>query len=147
MTAATSRIAEPARTSFRYALDDLLDLDAPELLSLYEGASVPKITDLDGDLVGRMLVSPYGGARLAKVMRALGRWDRFPWIAVPKAAASVGLLIGYVSGPFAITAAIGLVVLMAGALTFRLRIRDSAGFVLGDAVILGLAAAIAVSSA
>jgi len=78
MTATTSRIAEPART-FRYSLDDLVDLDAPELLRLYEGASVPKVEDLSGDLVGRMLVSPYGGARLARVMRTLARWDRFPW--------------------------------------------------------------------
>jgi hypothetical protein len=33
---------------------------------------------------------------------------------------------------------------MAGALMFRLRIHDSAGFLLGDAVLLGLAAAAAV---
>jgi hypothetical protein len=36
------------------------------------------------------------------------------------------------------------VVLMAGALMFRLRAHDSAGFVLGDAALLGLAAATAV---
>jgi hypothetical protein len=71
-------------------------------------------------------------------------WDRFRWVAAPEAAASVGLLIGYASAPFATAAAIGLVVLMAGALTFRLRIHDSAGFLLGDAVLLGLAAATAV---
>jgi hypothetical protein len=70
-------------------------------------------------------------------------WDRYRWIAAPEAAASVGLLVGYASAPFATAAAIGLVVLMAGALTFRLRIHDSAGFLFGDAALLGLAAATA----
>jgi len=41
-------------------------------------------------------------------------------------------------------AAIGLVVLIAGALIVRLRIHDSAGFLLGDVVLLALAAATAV---
>ena len=40
-------------------------------------------------------------------------------------------------------AAVGLVVLMAGALAFRLRVRDSAGFLIGDAALLSLAAATA----
>src|SRR5947208_14576907 len=71
-------------------------------------------------------------------------WGRYRWIAAPEAAASVGLVIGYASAPFASAAAIGLVVLMAGALAFRLRIHDSAGFLLGDAALLGLAAATAV---
>ena len=47
--------------------------------SLYEGASVPKIGDLRGDLRGKMLTSPLGGKGLARVMRTLGGWDRFPW--------------------------------------------------------------------
>jgi len=68
---------------------------------------------------------------------------RYRGIAAPEAAASVGLLIGYVS-PFAAAAAIGLVFLMAGALAFRVRIHDSAGFLVGDATLLGLAAATAV---
>ena len=71
-------------------------------------------------------------------------WGRYRWIAAPEAAASVGLLAGYAHAPVAGAAAIGLVVLMAGALGFRLRVHDSVGFLLGDAALLGLAAAIAV---
>jgi len=73
-------------------------------------------------------------------------WGRYRWIAAPEAAASIGLLIGYASAPFAAAAAIGLVLLMAGALVFRLRIHESFGFLLGDAVLLGLAAATATLS-
>jgi hypothetical protein len=62
---------------------------------------------------------------------------------VPEGAASTGIVVGYGSAPLAAAAAIGLVLLMSGALAFRLRIRDSAGFLLGDAMLLGLAAATA----
>jgi len=65
-------------------------------------------------------------------------WRRYRWIAVPEAAASAGLLVGYASTPLA--AAGGLVLLMAAALTFRLRVHDSVRFLVGDAALLGLAA-------
>jgi hypothetical protein len=68
-------------------------------------------------------------------------WRRYRLIALPEAAASAGLLIGYASAPFAAAAAAGLVVLMAGALAFRLRVDDAVGFLVGDAVLLGIAAA------
>ena len=71
-------------------------------------------------------------------------WSRYRWIGAPEAAASIGLLIGYASAPFAAAAAAGLVLLMAGALAFRLRIHDAIGFLLGDTALLGLAAATAV---
>jgi uncharacterized membrane protein YphA (DoxX/SURF4 family) len=109
---------------------------------------------LVADLFSGLLIFAFGGAAIGKLVRQrqqvqtaekLGiRWDRYRWIAVPEVAACVGLLIGYASTPFAVAAASGLVVLMAGALTFRLRIHDSAGFLLGDAALLGLAAATAV---
>ena len=63
---------------------------------------------------------------------------------MPEAAAVAGLLIGYAQAPFGAAAGIGLVVLMAGALLFRLRIHDSVGYLLGDAALLGMAAATAV---
>ena len=72
------------------------------------------------------------------------RWDRYRWIGAPEAAATIGLLIGYASPPFGAAASIGLAFLMTGALAFRLRVHDSAGFLLGDAALLGLAAATAV---
>lgn len=68
-------------------------------------------------------------------------WRRYRWIAVPEIAASAGLLAGYASATLAAAAAGGLVLLMAGALAFRVRVRDSPGFLFGDAMLLGLAAA------
>jgi hypothetical protein len=109
---------------------------------------------LVADLFSALLAFVFGSAAIGKFLRQRQQvltaeklripWDRYRWIAVPEAAASVGFLIGYASAPFAAAAAVGLVFLMAGALAFRLRIHDSAGFLLGDATLLGLAAATAV---
>ncbi len=106
---------------------------------------------LVADLFSGLLAFVFGSAAIGKLVRQRQQvqtaeklripWDRYRWIAAPEAAASVGLLIGYASGPFAAAAAIGLVVLMASALAFRLRIHDSVGFLLGDAALLGIAAA------
>jgi hypothetical protein len=106
------------------------------------------------NLFSGLLAFAFGSAAIGKVARQRQQvqtaeklgipWDSYRWIAAPEAAASVGLLIGYASASFAVAAAIGLVVLMTGALTFRLRIHDSAGFLLGDSVLLALAAATAV---
>ena len=109
---------------------------------------------LVADLYSGLLAFVFGSAAIGKLVRQRQQvqtaeklqisWGRYRWIAAPEAAASVGLVIGYASAPFASAAAFGLVVLMAGALAFRLRIHDSAGFLLGDAALLGLAAATAV---
>jgi hypothetical protein len=111
---------------------------------------------LVADLLSGLLAFVFGGAAIGKLLRQRQQvqtaeklripWHRYRWIAAPEAAASVGLLIGYASASFAAVAAIGLVVLMAGALAFRVRIHDSAGFLLGDATLLELAAATAVLS-
>jgi DoxX-like family len=108
------------------------------------------------DLLSGLLAFVFGSAAIGKLLRQRQQvrtaeklripWHRYRWIAAPEAAASVGLLIGYASAPFAAAAAVGLVVLMAGALAFRARIHDSPGFLLGDAVLLALAAATAVVS-
>ena len=109
---------------------------------------------LVADLFSGLLAFVFGSAAIGKLLHQRQQvetaeklripWDRYRWIGAPEAAASIGLLIGYASAPFAAAAAIGLVLLMAGALTFRLRIHDSAGFLLGDTALLGLAAATAV---
>jgi hypothetical protein len=109
---------------------------------------------LVADLFSGLLAFVFGSAAVAKLLRQKQQvqtaeklripWNRYRWIGAPEAAASIGLLIGYASAPFAVAAAIGLVFLMAGALAFRLRIHDSAGFLLGDAALLALAAATAV---
>lgn len=108
---------------------------------------------LVADVFAGLLAFVFGGAAVGKLMRKRQQvqtaeklripWSRYRWIAAPEAAASLGLLIGFASMPFATAAATGLVVLMAGALTFRLRVHDSARFLVGDAAILGLAAATA----
>jgi hypothetical protein len=108
---------------------------------------------LAADLLSGVLAFVFGSAAVAKLVRQKQQvltaeklripWRRYRLISVPEGAASTGLLAGYASAPLAAAAAIGLVLLMAGALAFRLRIRDSAGFLLGDAVLLGLAAATA----
>jgi hypothetical protein len=109
---------------------------------------------LVADVFSGLLAFVFGSAAIGKLVRQSQqvqtaeklriRWRRYRWIAAPEAAACVGLLVGYASAPFAAAAAIGLVILMAGALAFRLRVHDSAGFLLGDAALLGLAAATAV---
>jgi DoxX-like family len=67
-------------------------------------------------------------------------WPRYRLIAVPEAAAAAGLLAGLGIAPLGIAAAAGLAALMAGALTFRIRVRDTIPFLLGDAAVLVLAA-------
>lgn len=109
---------------------------------------------LAADLLSGVLVFVFGSAVIGKLARQKQQvqtaeklripWERYRWIAAPEAAATAGLLIGYASSYFGVAAASGLVLLMAGALVFRLRVHDSGGFLLGDAVLLGLAVATAV---
>lgn len=109
---------------------------------------------LMADLFSGLLTFVFGSAAIGKLAGQRQQlqtaeklripWARYRWIAAPEAAATVGLLIGYASAPFAAAAAAGLVVLMAGALAFRLRIHDAVGFLLGDTLLLMLAAATAV---
>ncbi len=61
------------------SLDDLVYLGPDDLAHLYRTGETPRVSDLDGDLRGRMLALPHAGRPLASVVRALGAWDRFPW--------------------------------------------------------------------
>jgi hypothetical protein len=108
---------------------------------------------LAADVLSGVLAVVFGSAAVAKIVRQKQQvltaeklrisWRRYRWIAVPEAAASAGLLAGYASTPLAAAAASGLVLLMAGALAFRVRVHDSVRFLVGDAALLGLAAATA----
>jgi hypothetical protein len=109
---------------------------------------------LAADVLSGVLALVFGSAAVAKLVGQKQQvltaeklrisWRRYRWVGdLPEAAASAGLLAGYASAPLAAAAASGLVFLMAGALVFRFRIRDSAGFLFGDAALLGLAAATA----
>ena len=108
---------------------------------------------LIADVFSGLLAFAFGSAAVAKLLRQKQQvltaeklripWHRYRLSAAPEAGATAGLLAGFAEAPLGAAAAVGLVVLMAGALTFRLRIQHSAGFLVGDAVLLGLAGATA----
>ena len=60
------------------SLDDLAELTTAECLALYESGRTPSVSDLDGDLVGRMLAAPWAGP-FAGILRAWARSRAFPW--------------------------------------------------------------------
>jgi len=112
------------------------------------------VMTLVADVFSALLAFAFGSAAIAKLVRQKQQvltaeklripWHRYRLIALPEAGATAGLLVGFAVAPLGAAAAAGLVTLMGGALVFRLRIHDSAGFLFGDAVLLGLAAATAV---
>src|SRR5690348_1114179 len=74
---APARDNAPSRSS--RVLDDLLALDAPELDTLYRGATVPDLAAISGDLKGRMLALPALKPPVATAIRAFASSSRFPW--------------------------------------------------------------------
>jgi hypothetical protein len=61
-------------------LDDLARLTAREARALYESARTPRLTEVRGDLRGRMLaLEGTSNGWLARALRALARWSLFPW--------------------------------------------------------------------
>ena len=54
-------------------LDDLAALGADECSKLYANGATPRVPDLDGDLVGRMLVVPWAWRFVAGPLRAWAR--------------------------------------------------------------------------
>ncbi len=103
-----------------------------------------------GDLLSGLLIFVFGGGAVGKLLRAQSQvqtaqrlrigWQRYRLIGAPEAAAALGLLAGFAIAPLGAAAAIGLALLMAGALAFRLRVRDSAPFLLADGLLLAFAA-------
>jgi len=97
-----------------------------------------------------LLAFVFGAGAAGKLTRARGElakaaklkipWPRYRLIAVPEAAAAAGLLAGLGIAALGVAAAAGLVALMAGALAFRIRVRDAIPWLLGDAAVLVLAA-------
>ena len=61
------------------SLDALLTYDVDTLSALYEGASVPNLAEVRGDLRGRMLATTVLGGRTGRVIRSLASSDSFPW--------------------------------------------------------------------
>ena len=60
-------------------LDELSTLDGEQCLTLYRGGRTPQVADLDGDLIGRMLIVPWAPSFLAAPLRAWARSRAFPW--------------------------------------------------------------------
>lgn len=87
-------------------------------------------------------VSKFTGAKrqVETAQRLRIPWRRYRLIAIPEVAASVGMLLGFAVMPLGAAAAIGLVLLMSGALIARIRVRDGVPFLVGDAVFLVAAA-------
>jgi hypothetical protein len=86
---------------------------------------------------------------LDKAVRLRIPWSRYRLIALPEAAAVVGLMVGLNFAPLGVAAAIGLVALMVGAVAFRVRVSDAIPLIAGDAavmVIAGVTAALRVAS-
>jgi len=102
------------------------------------------------DVLSGLLVFVFGGGAAGKLFRAKSqvrtadrlriRWPRYRRIWALEGAATLGLLAGFAIAPLGAAAAIGLALLMAGAIGFRVRVHDAAAFLVGDGVLLALAA-------
>ena len=80
MTATASAVT-PARASSRStrSLDELLAFSPQELEALYAGARVPILSEVRGDLRGRMLATTVLRAPVAGAVRAFASSNGFPW--------------------------------------------------------------------
>ncbi len=77
-TSATTTTPSPAPRP-TLTLDDLLVLDTGALLGLYREGKAPRLSDLDGELEGRMLAAPILGKELPEALRRFARSRTFPW--------------------------------------------------------------------
>jgi hypothetical protein len=77
MVSTIGAVASPAGVV--RTLDDLAALGAAECLQLYRSAATPRVSDLDGDLVGRMLAVPWAWRFVAGPLRSWARSRFFPW--------------------------------------------------------------------
>ena len=97
-------------------------------------------------VLSALLAFVFGGGAVGKITRMRSQvetaaklriqWSRYRLIALPEAAAAVGLLGGLALAALGVAAAVGLVALMAGAVVFRVKARDGVGFVFGDAALM-----------
>jgi hypothetical protein len=71
-------VAHAPRVEVVSSLDDLARLGPAACLRLYEAGRTPRVADLDGDLVGRMLAVRHAGP-FAGLLRAWARSAAFPW--------------------------------------------------------------------
>jgi hypothetical protein len=98
-----------------------------------------------------LLAFVFLGGSLGKLTRAKSQvataerlhipWDRYRLIGIPEGAASLGLLAGLAVPLIGAAAAIGVALLMSGAVFSRLRVHDSVAFVAGDSLFVAAALA------
>lgn len=74
-----SDVAQSARSTRTYAADGLLKLDSDELLKLYRGASTPRLRDISGDTIGKLImgcgVTPLIHRWLSGLLRETNAWN------------------------------------------------------------------------
>src|SRR5262245_7268240 len=98
------------------------------------------------DVLSGLLAFVFGGGAVGKLVHAKSQvhtadrlripWRRYRRIWALEGAAALGLLVGFAVAPLGAAAAIGLALLMAGAIGFRVRVHDAAAFLAGDGVLL-----------
>jgi hypothetical protein len=76
---ATPRSSTARAPASGLTLDGLLDLDPPALEKLYCEARVPRISDVKGDLRGRMLAVVKLPRRVQRAVRRFAGSNVFPW--------------------------------------------------------------------
>ncbi|WP_437630185.1 hypothetical protein [Sorangium sp. So ce854] len=74
-----SDVAQAARSNGAYTADGLLKLGSDELLRLYRGASAPRLRDISGDTIGKLLmgcgVTPPLDRWLSDLLRETNGWN------------------------------------------------------------------------
>jgi hypothetical protein len=75
-TSPSARDRAPSRVRH---LEDLVRLEHDDLTPLYEGAALPRLDRIAGDLRGRMLAVPALPRAITRLPRAWARSGAFPW--------------------------------------------------------------------
>src|SRR5262245_14913151 len=98
------------------------------------------------DVLSGLLAFVFGGGAVGKLVQAKSqvltaerlriRWERYRRIGALEGAAALGLIAGFAIAPLGAAAAIGLALLMTGAIGFRARVHDAVPFLVGDGVLL-----------
>lgn len=79
-SAPSSTLPTSAAAGLFLTLDDLLAVDPARLRALYEGARVPPLSAIRGDLRGRMLAPTILPPKLSAAMRTWAGTSYFPWL-------------------------------------------------------------------
>lgn len=74
-----SDVAQSARSTRTYAVDGLLKLDSDALLKLYRGARTPRLREISGDMIGKLVIgcgiAPPIDRWLSDLLRETNGWN------------------------------------------------------------------------